>query len=155
MRYFPILLLVTLALANCKGKPELSSAETDLIGKILEENQKVHKILFEHDTRIPSVVTLMKLSIDAKEQSVNPELTATLEEIVTDLSGTSNTDREKFDTQYSRVSEKLAKIIRTFGIKQYHEFYCPMEKRTWVSTGIKIMNPYASDMRDCGEMVQE
>ena len=155
MRYIIIILAISLALVNCKSKPELSGAEKELFEKVLEENQKIHKELFEHDTKIPSVVMLMKLSIDAKEQAVNPELTATLEQIIAELSGIDNSDREKFDSGYSGISEKLAAIIRTFEIKKYHEFYCPMEKRTWISTGIKIMNPYASDMRDCGEMVQE
>ena len=157
MNIFKLILFVALffAFTACKSKPALSANEAELVTKVLNENQKIHKTLFEHDTKIPSVVSIMKITIDAQEQSVNKDLSNKLTAIIRDLSGIDNNDRETFDNQYSEVSVKIADIIKTFQIKKFYEFYCPMEKKTCISTGFTIQNPYASDMRDCGEIVKD
>lgn len=63
-------------------------------------------------------------------------------------------DVEKFFQAYSSFSENLAESLKLAGgTGVFNRFYCPMVNKTWVSQGTKIQNPYAPEMRDCGDLV--
>lgn len=35
----------------------------------------------------------------------------------------------------------------------YSKFYCPMVEKRWIMSGRAIRNPFAPEMRDCGELI--
>ncbi|TGL74969.1 DUF3347 domain-containing protein [Leptospira jelokensis] len=68
---------------------------------------------------------------------------------------TSETD---LDTSYEKIS-KIQEILIQIKAEvpnqsKYNRFYCPMVDKSWLMTGKEVKNPYAPEMRDCGELMQ-
>ena len=62
---------------------------------------------------------------------------------------------EAFFESLSSFSETFTDILKVNNIQtEYNKFYCPMVSKYWVAKGDVIQNPYASDMRECGELVK-
>lgn len=87
--------------------------------------------------------------------SLNGGLKSSAEKMKNFLQDKDTKDIEKFFQAYSSFSENLADSLRLAGgTGVFNRFYCPMINKTWVSHGTKIQNPYAPEMRDCGDLVR-
>ncbi len=64
--------------------------------------------------------------------------------------GKSESLKDKLDA-YSMLVEQLSSVVGHHDKSKANLFYCPMEKKKWISKGDKVVNPYGKDMRDCGE----
>ena len=134
------------------AKPEVISAYES----ILAENQTVHdKMISEPDT-LPDLDSLIASLESAGKIVEDLGLKKSLEEEIRILKDVKGKDQESFFAGISRFTEHLDTSMKTGGVKVagYNKFFCPMVTKYWFSKGEEISNPYAKDMRDCGEMIQ-
>lgn len=147
--------LIVLAIFALSCKEEVVPFETaheNLAAKLLSENQ----ILLEEylkDNPKPNWKVFSE-SLDALGASGHPKLKAWADSL-RPLIPKTGTDLE---TSYEKISKIQAILIQ---IKtevpnqtKYNRFYCPMVDKFWLMTGREVKNPYAPEMRDCGELVQ-
>jgi len=133
---------------------DLQSNDKNNLIKVFDENLKIHQLLFKDDKVIPKLTSL--ITVTDKTLFKNQDLISRIILLEQNLKSIDSKNRESFITGYSHFSKELTGVIKQFGLKdKYTHFYCPMVDKTWVSTGYKIENPYAPDMRDCGEIIQE
>ncbi|TGK28192.1 DUF3347 domain-containing protein [Leptospira gomenensis] len=144
---------IFLLLSACsKSSLPISEREKDALQRILVENQTIHAFLMKEENKIPNLEPLR--SELASLTSLNGGLKSQAETMANSLPSRENKDLEKFFQAYSSFSETLADSVKLAGGNGvFNRFYCPMVKKTWVSQGIKIENPYAPEMRDCGDLV--
>ncbi|TGK11549.1 DUF3347 domain-containing protein [Leptospira fletcheri] len=151
-----ILTTFTLALLflDC-GKKELkpvTDAEKPLFETVLQKNQEVIDGLLKTENRAPDTQELEK-ALDSLA-SANGGLSETAAELKKALKEVEAPDLEGSLIAYSKFSDLLASTMKGRGLENgRNRFYCPMVKKTWVASGSKIRNPYAPDMRDCGDIV--
>lgn len=139
----------------CKtSKVQFTAEEIQSIQAIFEENQKVLDFLLKTETQIPSVVSLREVIQTAQSKATHPELKKIFSNLSTLLQAYSEQDKEKAFTTLSNFSEELDKLAVYAGLIEYHKFFCPMVSKYWVAKGESIHNPYAPDMRECGELVR-
>lgn len=138
----------------CKGT--IDSSQKKSILKILSENQKIYEQLTAKSDFIPDTKALFKTIQEAESiNETNVNLKKELELLEMTLSKINTNDNEVFFESMSRFSEKLTDILKANEIQtEYHKFYCPMVSKYWIAKGEKIQNPYAPEMRDCGELVK-
>jgi len=150
---YVLFLLLLMPLVSCSRAPQMEVSDQKHFRNIMDENHKIHKFLFENDTRLPGIKSLQDV-LD-QVQSKDPVFQEKLDRISTMLASIDSRDRMKFIKSYSAISLVYGEIIKTYNIKQYTRFYCSMEDNNWISSGFKIENPYSPEMRDCGEIIQE
>ncbi len=151
MKYIIILLLF---LVSCKGSID-SELKNSLL-KILSENQKVHEVLLSKSDVIPDTQQLLASVKEAKSQAEkNEDIKKQLDKIESNLTNINSKDKEAFFESLSSFSETLTDILKANQIQtEYNKFYCPMVAKYWVAKGEVIQNPYAPEMRECGELVK-
>lgn len=151
MRYILILLFLFF---SCKT--ELDNNTKNSILKILSENQKVHEQLIQSETVIPDTNALLASIREAKSlTSQNKNLASELEKLEAILNAINPKDREAFFGSISSFSEGLTDILKVNHLQtDYNKFYCPMVSKYWIAKGKEIQNPYAPEMRECGEIVK-
>jgi hypothetical protein len=153
--------LFFLFLVFCSKPPEKSPSvvELDAVVKekfslVLEENQKVLSEIISSE-ELPSIVKLLARIEATKKVTQDTKVISSLDEMDALLRNANPEDKESYFQSLSKFSEILAKINKDYRINnQYNQFFCPMVSKYWVSEGQKINNPYASDMRNCGELVK-
>jgi hypothetical protein len=141
-------------LISCKGS--IDSSLKNAILKILSENQKVHEQLILKSDFIPDTAALLGSIKEAKSLSAkSKDLQTELEKLESILIGINTTDSELFFKSMSSFSERLTDILKANQIEtEYNKFYCPMVEKYWVAKGEVVQNPYAPEMRECGELVK-
>ena len=151
MRYFFIILLFVF---SCKS--QIDSSLKNSILKILYESQKVHEVLLSNADVIPETTSLLDSIKEAKSLSdKNKDIKSQLDKMESTLSKINSKDKEAFFESLSSFSETLTDILKANQIQtDYNKFYCPMVAKYWVAKGEEIQNPYAPDMRECGELVK-
>ncbi|MDV6234218.1 DUF3347 domain-containing protein [Leptospira ellisii] len=144
---------IFLLLCACsKSALPISEPEKDALQRILVENQSIHAFLIKEEDKIPNLDRLRSEIVSLT--SLNGGLKTQAETMGNSLPSKENKDVEKFFQAYSSFSETLADSVKLAGGNGvFNKFYCPMVKKTWVSQGTKIENPYAPEMRDCGDLV--
>ncbi|ALO24603.1 MULTISPECIES: LIC13259/LIC11441 family protein [Leptospira] len=155
MQKILILLISILALLSfCQKTPlVITESEKDVLQQILVENESIHSFLMKEEGKIPDTSKLIS-HINALI-SLNGGLKSSAEKMKNFLQDKDTKDIEKFFQAYSSFSENLADSLRLAGgTGVFNRFYCPMINKTWVSHGTKIQNPYAPEMRDCGDLVR-
>ncbi|AXX14356.1 LIC13259/LIC11441 family protein [Leptospira borgpetersenii] len=155
MQKILILLISILALlSSCQKTPlVITESEKDVLQQILVENESIHSFLMKEEGKIPDTSKLIS-HINALI-SLNGGLKSSAEKMKNFLQDKDTKDIEKFFQAYSSFSENLADSLRLAGgTGVFNRFYCPMINKTWVSHGTKIQNPYAPEMRDCGDLVR-
>ncbi|HMV41920.1 MAG TPA: hypothetical protein PK079_21490 [Leptospiraceae bacterium] len=152
MRYIFLLLLFVF---SCKG--QIDSGIKNSLLKVLSENQKVHEILITKENLIPDTKALLESVQQAKIASEkNESIKKQIEKMESTLTNINTKDQEAFFNGLSSFSETLTEIIKANQIQtEYNKFYCPMVAKYWVAKGEMVQNPYAPDMRECGELVKE
>lgn len=152
-RPFLLSIGILLFLVFCaKQRTPITEPEKDALQSILLENESIHSFLMKEEGKIPEVAKL-----EANVQALitlNGGLKSEAEKMLKSLQEKDPKDVEKFFQAYSSFSETLAESVKLAGGNGvFNKFYCPMVKKTWVSQGTKIQNPYAPEMRDCGDIV--
>jgi hypothetical protein len=151
MKYIIFLILF---LFSCKGSVDASLKNSLL--KILSENQKVHEELIRKEDGIPDTKQLLASVREAKSLAgKQEEIAKQLDKIESILTKINSKDREAFFESLSSFSETLTDILKANQIQtEYNKFYCPMVAKYWVAKGEVVQNPYAPEMRECGELVK-
>lgn len=124
-----------------------------LVSNVLEENKKVYELFLAQGNAKPDLTGLKeavrKASVSADKESLKKsfsEMLAVLE----------SANQSETAGSISVFSEKLYSLLKAEEINLgYRKFYCPMEKKFWLAKGDDVKNPYAPEMRECGELVQE
>lgn len=148
------IIVLVLFLFSCKSN--IDSALKNSLLKILSENQKVHEVLLSKTDVIPDTKQLHAAVLEAKSQTgKNEEIKKQLDKIESILSNINSNDKEAFFESLSSFSEALTDILKANQIQtEYNKFYCPMVAKYWVAKGETVQNPYAPEMRECGELVK-
>jgi hypothetical protein len=145
-----LLLLLWIFLIDCKGSPaQFSSEQKSHVNQILEANQLVHDQLLANQD-LPAVTPLLDAFRSASKSIQREEISNSI--LLLEKIDTTNPDA--YIETLSKVSENTASLAQMSQISGYNKFYCPMVNKYWVSKGEKIENPYAAEMRDCGEIVE-
>ena len=152
---YPGIFLLLLFVFSCKG--QIDSGIKNSLLKVLSENQKVHEILITKENLIPDTKALLESVQQAKIASEkNESIKKQIEKMESTLTNINTKDQEAFFNGLSSFSETLTEIIKANQIQtEYNKFYCPMVAKYWVAKGEMVQNPYAPDMRECGELVKE
>ncbi|MCB1177696.1 MAG: DUF3347 domain-containing protein, partial [Leptospiraceae bacterium] len=90
----------------------------------------------------------------AKSSISEGPISSLLTEGISALEKVKSDEKNSVFSVLSQSSEKLSEVAKLAEIKEYNKFYCPMVEKYWIAKGEKIENPYASDMRECGEMIR-
>ncbi|XDD50432.1 hypothetical protein AB3N59_01045 [Leptospira sp. WS92.C1] len=144
-------ILVFFSVCN-KIQTPISESEKNALQTILSENESIHSFLMKEEEKIPEL-TKLETAIQALI-ALNGGLKIQAEKMQNSLKEKGSKDVEKFFLAYSAFSENLAESVKLAGgTGIFNKFYCPMVKKTWVSQGTKVQNPYAPEMRDCGDLV--
>lgn len=132
---------------------KLPDSVSNSIQDILLENEKIQSELLQE--KIPNLENLkLKLNSAIESSKEIPELNAKLKKLTTILN-ISNVPKEEFYLVLSNFSENLSDILISNKINtDHHKFYCPMVSKYWIAKGVEVKNPYAPEMRDCGELVK-
>ncbi len=151
MKYIVIILFF---IFSCKGSVD-SGLKNSLL-KILTENQKIHTVLLANTDSIPDTTPVLNAVKEAKSLSEkNEDIKKQLDKMESVLTNINSKDKEAFFESLSSFSETLTDILKANQIKtEYNKFYCPMVAKYWIAKGEEIQNPYAPDMRECGELVK-
>ncbi|MCX7997432.1 MAG: hypothetical protein N3A69_00585 [Leptospiraceae bacterium] len=150
-----IIIVLLLGFSFCKkAQTMLSKEEMESIEIIFQENQKVIDFLLNNENLLPSISTLKDSISKAKLLVKNADVNSTLEKLEASLQEYNENEKEKSFLSLSRFSEELDKLAVLLNLKDYHKFFCPMVSKYWVAKGESIHNPYASEMRECGELVR-
>ena len=153
--YIPIVLLI-LVIFNCKDSEKTTASENSnkAFAVILQENDKVIEAIIKDSEKNPDLSSLISSIEAGKSIVVENGLKRALEEEGRILQDAKSMDKEGQYEAISRFSEHLSTAINTGGVKLegYNRFYCPMVSKYWMAKGTDINNPFAPDMRDCGEI---
>lgn len=146
-----IFILLLLLLSDCK-KNLPDNIQKSLIA-VLSENQLIQEKLLKNEN--PELSTLKKsLKLSMEVAKSVPELQTQLSKLSEELSDQKLNAEETY-IQLSKFSEGFSKILLANDIKsEYNRFYCPMVAKYWIAKGVEVQNPYAAEMRDCGELVK-
>ena len=140
---------------GCGKKEEVASeATTKIFNVILLENDKVLEEIIKNSEKVPNLSALISVMEKGMEGVLEDGLKRGLEEETRILKDASNKNKDEFYEAYSRFTEHLSVSMKTGGVKisEYNRFYCPMVSKYWMSKGTEVNNPFAPDMRDCGEI---
>lgn len=137
---------------TCKSEiPAFQAEEQTLISSLLKENQNLIEEMLKDK---PNLV--WKDFSDTNLKLVNSKHPKLREwgQTIADLLPSSNASLDDSMENISKIQEIISVIkVEVPGQSQYQKFYCPMVDKYWVMTGKEIRNPYAPEMRDCGELL--
>lgn len=147
--------LIVFAIFTLSCKEEVIPFETaheNLAAKLLAENQILLEEYLKEDPK-PNWKTFSEV-LDTLATSGHPKL-KTWTESLRPLLPTTGSDLESSYEKISKIQEILIQIkTEVPNQSQYNRFYCPMVDKSWLMTGREVKNPYAPEMRDCGELLQ-
>ena len=148
-------MLILVLIISCGVKEKQVSPETvQAFQTILTENQKVFQAIIKDSYKTPDLQGLIS-SLEVAQNTVPEEgLKRALEEETRILLDSKKLEKEPFYEAYSRFVEHMSVSMKTAGlnISEYNRFYCPMVKKYWMAKGTEVENPFAPEMRDCGEI---
>lgn len=147
-----LIVLAILALSCKEEVVPFNAAHENLAAKLLSENQILLEEYLKDDPK-PNWKIFLE-SIDGLKTSGHPKLKAWAEAL-SPLVPTNGTDLETSYEKISKIQEILVQIkTEVPNQSKYNRFYCPMVDKSWLMTGREVKNPYAPEMRDCGELIQ-
>jgi hypothetical protein len=142
--------LLLFFLIQCSKLPDQA---LNSILSILSENEIIQSdLLSEKIPNLDSLKSKVKSSLEITKDI--PELNAKLNKLNSILLKSSSVKEEVY-LVLSEFSEALGDILISNNIKtEHHKFYCPMVSKYWIAKGTEVKNPYAPEMRDCGELIK-
>ncbi|ABZ99317.1 Hypothetical protein; putative signal peptide [Leptospira biflexa serovar Patoc strain 'Patoc 1 (Paris)'] len=154
MKVFRISLLVLAFFAlSCKEEVvPFGPQHQKLVETLLAGNQSVLEQFLKENPN-PNWKEFSE-TIQSLVASDHPKLRSWGEQILTHIP-TDPTDLESSYEKISKIQEILIQIRSEVPNQlKYNRFYCPMVDKSWLMTGREVKNPYAPEMRDCGELMQ-
>lgn len=154
MKVFRISLLVFAFFAlSCKeAVVPFDPNHEKMVESLLLENQSILEVFLNENPKpdwkdFSNVVQTLITSNHPKLKSWGEAIKVQIPNSETDL-----------DTSYEKIS-KIQEILIQIKAEvpnqsKYNRFYCPMVDKSWLMTGKEVKNPYAPEMRDCGELMQ-
>jgi hypothetical protein len=142
-------------LFGCGSKEQTPTKATiGVFSQVLQENDKVIESIIKDAENVPDLMALMDAVEKGKLIVVEDGLKRALEEESRILQDASKKGKDEFYEAYSRFAEHISVSMSTGGVQleDYNRFYCPMVSKYWLARGTDIMNPFAPEMRDCGEI---
>lgn len=142
--------LLLFFLIQCSKLPDQA---LNSILSILSENEIIQSdLLSEKIPNLDSLKSKVKSSLEITKDI--PELNAKLNKLNSILLKSISVKEEVY-LVLSEFSEALGDILISNNIKTEHnKFYCPMVSKYWIAKGTEVKNPYAPEMRDCGELIK-
>ena len=145
-----LLVLLLIGMGFCKeGNAKFTEEQKNLVRGILESNQIIHDGLLKEDAELPSVAPLLD-SFKKASSITSKEIT----ESISLLEKINSTKKDEYMSSLSTVSENIGTLAKQAELTEFNKFYCPMVNKYWVAKGQKIENPYAPEMRECGEVIK-
>jgi hypothetical protein len=146
--------LVFLISCGSSKAPEPSEITRTAFSRVLQENDKVIESIIKDGEKVPDLSALLTVVENGKSVVVEAGLKRALEEEGRILQDASKKGKDEFYEAYSRFAEHLSVSMTTGGVtlEDYNRFYCPMVSKYWLAKGTEILNPFAPEMRDCGEI---
>lgn len=142
-------------LIGCGSKEPVPTQLTiQAFSQVLQENDKVIESIIKDAESVPDLTALLDAVEKGKSVVIEDGLKRALEEESRILQDASKKGKDEFYEAYSRFAEHISVSMSTGGIQleEYNRFYCPMVSKYWLARGTDIMNPFAPEMRDCGEI---
>ncbi|MCW7491330.1 hypothetical protein ND861_01545 [Leptospira sp. 2 VSF19] len=154
MNVFRISLIVLAVFAlSCKEETvPFTLAHQNVAAKLLSENQILLEEYLKENPK-PNW-KIFSETLETMVASGHPKLKSWAEGL-RPLLPASGSDLESSYEKISKIQEILIQIkTEVPNQSQYNRFYCPMVDKYWLMTGREVKNPYAPEMRDCGELLQ-
>ncbi|WP_167884286.1 DUF3347 domain-containing protein [Leptospira idonii] len=151
--FLPLILLSLSFLGLCK-QAEIPFTETDisLVSQVFEENQKIQDELLKDSPNLQ--LEGLSKAVDSLASSTHPRI----QDWKSKLKGLIPKDPKDLEKSYENLSQialVLVEIKQAVPVRgDFQQFYCPMVEKYWVAKGKQVKNPYAPEMRDCGDLVQ-
>ncbi|WP_411824434.1 hypothetical protein [Leptospira sp. 'Mane'] len=150
--FISISLISILFLGQCTpAEVPYSEKDISLISNLFEANQKMHEGLLLDPPSLSLVA--FKSALDSLGSSTHPRLL----EWKSRIEGLFPKNPKDLDASFvnlSQIASVLTEIKKAIPVlENYNQFYCPMVEKYWVAKGKSVQNPYAPEMRDCGEML--
>ncbi len=153
MKLFISLTLVSIFfLGQCKpAEVPYSEKDISLVSKLFEANQKLHEGLLLDPPSLSLIE--FKSALDSPASSTHPRLL----EWKSKIEGNLPKNPKDLDASFENLSQ-IALVLTDIkkaipALENFNQFYCPMVEKYWVAKGKLVQNPYAPEMRDCGEML--
>ncbi|XDD42588.1 hypothetical protein AB3N58_15060 [Leptospira sp. WS60.C2] len=154
MKVFQISLLVFAIFAlSCKEEVvPFGPNHEKLVETLFSKNQSILEE-FLKDNPKPDWKEFSE-SVKSLVSSDHPKLKTWGEQITSQIPS-NVTDLESSYEKISKIQEILIQMKSEVPNQlKYNRFYCPMVDKSWLMTGKEVKNPYAPEMRDCGELMQ-
>lgn len=154
MKVFRISLLVFAFFAlSCKEVVvPFDSNHEKMVESLFSNNQSILEVYLQENPK-PDWKDFSN-SVLALVTSNHPKLKSWGEAIQSQIP-TKETDLDSSYEKISKIQEILIQIkAEVPNQSKYNRFYCPMVDKSWLMTGKEVKNPYAPEMRDCGELMQ-
>ncbi len=137
---------------SCKKEiPEFSSKEQELVSAFLMENQKIMEEMLKDK---PQVRWDQFLELNKKFVASEHSKMSEWGQKISDLIPKESANLEQSFDSISKIQEVFSEMkVLVPGQSAFNKFYCPMVDKYWVMQGRQIQNPYAPEMRDCGEII--
>jgi hypothetical protein len=155
MKVFSAILIISLSfLSSCEPKKvPFSEQDIALVSQVFAENQILHEGLLSTPPKLS--LDGIKSSIESLSKSTHPLVKEWKEKLSLSLPKNPK-DIEASYEDLSKLALILVEIKKEVTLPDnYQQFYCPMVEKYWVAKDKEIRNPYAPEMRDCGEKIQE
>ncbi len=149
------MVLVLSFLIGCGSKEQVpTELSIQAFTQVLQENDKVIESIIKDGESVPDLTALLNAVEKGKSIVIEDGLKRALEEESRILQDASKKGKDEFYEAYSRFAEHISVSMSTGGIQlaEYNRFYCPMVSKYWLARGTDIRNPFAPEMRDCGEI---
>ncbi|MCU0824484.1 MAG: hypothetical protein MUF77_07555 [Leptospira sp.] len=137
---------------SCKKDiPEFSEKDQELVSAYLMENQKIMEEMLKDK---PQIRWDQFRELNQKFVVSEHSKIAEWGQKISVLIPKESTNLEESFESISKIQEILSEIrVLVPGQSAFNKFYCPMVDKYWVMKGRQIQNPYAPEMRDCGEII--
>ncbi len=155
MKVFYTFLLILIALiSNCESKKNhFSEKEISLLAEVFQETQKMHEGLLLSPPTL--LIDGISKSINNLGSSDHPRIKDWKSRLTENIPKNPK-DLENSFANLSNLSLILVEIKKEVTLpEKFQQFYCPMVEKYWVSNDKEIRNPYAPEMRECGEILPD
>ncbi|MDF3818451.1 hypothetical protein P3G55_00990 [Leptospira sp. 96542] len=150
--FFRILFFFLFFTISCKGEiPSFQESHQNLVSNLLAANETLMEELLKDDPK-PNWDDLAK-AVAPLANSDHPQLKEWGMGIQSKIPK-QNLDLEQSFEPLSEIEiilNEMRKLVPNQS--DYYQFYCPMVEKYWVMKGRTVKNPYAPEMRDCGDLI--
>jgi hypothetical protein len=140
--------------ASCSGGKKnlpLSIEDLNSLKLIAAEVLKTHAFLIKEENKLPNLNALTTEIDKLLANTKNDEVKEFFQKAKASLELNPASSDSVF-SGLSQISLYLERIHPELGM-DFKGYYCPMVEKYWIDSSSEVRNPYAPEMRDCGEAV--